>query len=68
MRVFSERNATQIKTKQVYGSKSYQWMDGLLMGEMIGSNVHHTGYTLKDQNETNRQTNRIRQYKKKKCS
>jgi hypothetical protein len=34
----------------------------------IRPNVHHTDQKLKDQNETNRQTDRISQYKKKKCS
>jgi hypothetical protein len=50
-------------------------MDGLKVGEIkisarvsqIGPNVHHTDKKLKDQKETNRQTDRIRQYKKKKC-
>jgi hypothetical protein len=37
-------------------------------GPHIGPNVHHTDEKLKDQKETNRQTNRIRQYKKKKYS
>jgi hypothetical protein len=51
-------------------------MDGLKVDEIkisprgpqIGPNVHHTDEKLKDQKETNRQTDRIRQYKKKKCS
>jgi hypothetical protein len=37
-------------------------------GSQIGPNVHHTNEKLKDQKETNRQTDKIRQYKKKKCS
>jgi hypothetical protein len=36
-------------------------------GPQIGPNVHHTDEKLKDQKEINRQTDRIRQYKKKKC-
>jgi hypothetical protein len=53
-------------------------MDGLKVGEIkclhaghksgLGPNVHHTEEKLKDQKEKNRQTDRIRQYKKKKCS
>jgi hypothetical protein len=47
-------------------------MDGLKVGEIkisargpqIGPNVHHTDKKLKDQKETNRQIDRIRQYKK----
>jgi hypothetical protein len=47
-------------------------MDGLKVGEIkistrgpqIGPNVHHTDEKLKDQKETNRQIDRIRQYKK----
>jgi hypothetical protein len=33
-------------------------------GSQIGPNVHHTDKKLKDQKETNRQTDRIRQYNK----
>jgi hypothetical protein len=51
-------------------------MDGLKVGEIkisargpqIGPNVYHTDEKLKEQKETNRQIDRIRQYKKKKCS
>jgi hypothetical protein len=38
------------------------------LGPQIGLNVYHTDEKLKDQKETNRQIDRIRQYKKKKCS
>jgi hypothetical protein len=34
-------------------------------GPQIGPNVHHTDEKLKDQKETNRQIDRIRQYKKR---
>jgi hypothetical protein len=37
-------------------------------GPQIGPNVHHTDEKLKDQKETNRQTDKIRQHKKHKCS
>jgi hypothetical protein len=45
-------------------------MNGLKVGEIkisargpqIGPNAHHTDEELKDQKETNRQTDRIRQY------
>jgi hypothetical protein len=56
-----------IRRKSFHG-----WMDGLKVGEIkisargpqIGPNVHHTDEKLKDQKETNRQIDRIRQYKK----
>jgi hypothetical protein len=62
--------------KSPVSSREFEWMDGLKVdetkisarGPQIGLNVHHTDEKLKDQKETNRQTDRIRQYKKKKCS
>jgi hypothetical protein len=50
-----------------------EWMDGLKVGEIkisarglqIGPNVHHIDEKLTDQKETNGQTDRNRQYKKK---
>jgi hypothetical protein len=38
------------------------------MDGWIGPNVHHADEKLKDQKDTNRQTDRIRNYKKKKSS
>jgi hypothetical protein len=37
-------------------------------GPQIGPNVHHTHEKLKDKKQTRRQTDRIRENKKKKCS
>jgi hypothetical protein len=61
--------------KSPVSSREIGRMDGLKVDEtkisarrsQIGPNVHHTDEKLKDQKETNRQTDRIRQYKKKKC-
>jgi hypothetical protein len=52
------------------------WMDGLKVGEIKSPHAGHKSglmwttpdEKLKDQKETNRKTDRIRQYKKKKCS